>query len=208
MKLKLYQLILMLILLPLSLLASKPVLKTPKIYIIGNELLVILQLKDGLDLDRLAIIEKGIPVRLTYNFSIYEKNILFFDEQINYNLFGDNSLEELNVTLLLSFDYISKKYKIKIKKNFTNEVETKYLYSGSNVRDSYNKLKKYYFDKKIKLYLDLKKFNIKKNNQYYISASAEFIAVKPFDLPFRIPNPFNFKTNTIDSQAVKYVEDE
>lgn len=190
------------IFIPTELYSKEPYLKRPEAFFTENKLVIVIKLLNGLDIDRMSIIEKGITVKLTYLITIYQKNLVFFDELLTIDSNTQFPLNRLFITKELTYDYITKNYTVKVKKNYSSKIDIKKFYAGENLKESYNILKKKFFNKKVVINIDLSRIKLKKKS-YYVTVKSTFSGVKTFDFPFRIPNPFNFVASEIESKVFK-----
>ncbi len=182
-------------------------LQKPDVYLADNEreLVIVVQLRNGLDLDRMAIIEKGISVKLIYEITIYKKNHIFVpDEKVIINPKSKNPQKKYVITNELTYNYITRSYIIKTTKNYPSSTTIKKLYAGINLKESYRILKEKYFEKQLKLYARIRKLQLKTDQPYYVKVECTFKAVKTIYGP--IKNKINFTTSTIESKVFKIDE--
>jgi len=206
---KIFFSIILLLVLPFQLYAKDATLNKLQLIVKNKkEFHIHLKLKDGLDLDRMSIIEKGIPVKLTYKIAIYQSNFAFLPDELKYFDYNSQSPKKyLTISKELKYNYITRSYNIKITKNFSCEKKiyerTSRIYAGRNLRESYRILKEDFFEKDVTLCCRLSRLQVSKNESYYVVAQSNFQAVKTFDFPIPIPNKFNFETSTLKSISFK-----
>lgn len=162
-----------------------------------TELIIIVQLYNALDLDRMSVIEKGISVELSYVVKIYKERFLLPDELISYKKNQNTYLDSIKVVNNLTYDYVTKTYIIKTTKNYLPGFNIKKFYAGDNLKESYYQLNNNFFNTFVPIYLDLKNINLSKKYKYYVKIYAVFKAITIYPFPIKLPNPFNFITDII-----------
>ncbi|MDH4129532.1 MAG: hypothetical protein OEV44_12295 [Spirochaetota bacterium] len=193
----------LLISIPIGLYSNEPHNKKPEIILTENELIVVTQLVGGLDLDKMAIIEKGITVKLLIRLSVYKKNYIF-DEIVPYFISNNISIEELEFKKELNYNYITRNYIIKNIKNYSSDTLIEKYFSGEDLRESYQILKAKFFEKKVIFYIDLTHLKLVNGSSFYVELETLFQAVTTIpNFPIPIPNTFNFKTIKIKSEVFK-----
>ena len=184
---------------PVTLYSKEAYLKKPEVILTENELIVVSQLVGGIDLDRMAIIEKGINVNLVIQVTIYKKNYIF-DEVVKYIINTNKILTTLEIKKELSYNYITKNYIIKYFKNYAGDKNVENYFSGNDLRESYKILKTQFFEKKVIFYIDLANIDLKDGMSYYVEVESQFYAVTTIpNFPIAIPNTYNFKTKKVKS---------
>ncbi len=183
---------------PVYLYSKEPYLNTPKASLNNNELVIVIQLMKGLNLDRMVIIEKGRPVELIFSIKVYKKRTLLPDETISVESDNETQLEQINIIKQLKYDYLTKNYIVKRKANYLSNVVVNKFYAGEDIKESYKILKEKYFEKKLSIYLSTSQIQLSRKYSYYITVRCEFKAVAIYDPLIKIPNPFNFKTSPVE----------
>ncbi len=192
---------------PVYLYSKEPYLNTPKAKLNNNELVLVVQLVNGLNLDRMVIIEKGRSVELIFIIQVYKKRTLLPDETISIESDNDTQLDQIKITKQLNYDYLTKNYIVKRRTNYLSDVLVNKFYSGEDIKESYKILKEKYFEKKVSIFLSTNQIQLSRKYSYYISVTCEFKAVPIYNPLIKIPNPFNFKTSSVEAE-IKMTHDE
>ncbi len=185
---------------PVYLYSKEPYLNAPKATFNNTELVLVIQLINGLNLDRMVIIEKGRPVELIFIIRVYKKRTLLPDEVISVESDNETQLDQIKITKQLNYDYLTKNYIVKRKTNYLSNVIVNKFYSGEDIKESYKILKEKYFKKKVSVFLSTSQIQLSRKYSYYISVTCEFKAVPIYNPLIKIPNPFNFKTSSVETE--------
>ncbi len=185
---------------------SEPYLNKPVVYFKDNNLVVKIRLKDGIDVDRYHVIEKGFKVQLKFFIKLKkEDNFLFFSgsDTVQIDKGSDKEIENMYFEKTLEYKYVDREFVWYVYNNINGAIIKHKILSSYNWKKNYNLLDNNFFSTPVNFNIPVSRIDYEEDVDYWIEANVKF---KVLDIKIQgiLSSAYEFETNIIKSNTFQW----